>query len=99
MTITRNGTSIELTPEEVLAAYFEQQHIFDVSDVGLFADMCDDNYADQTYVDLIRDPDVAEEVALKYREYLDNDDSGAWFDTMSYAVMNVGDSLTKQGEA
>ena len=89
MIIKRNHMEIELTPNELLAAYYEQQHLFDLSDVETFADMCDDNYKGQPYINDIRDPAVAEEVAKKYREVLDNNPSDSWFDDMSYAVMAV----------
>lgn len=42
MTITRNGTEIELTEEELYAAYCEQQAKFDREDVAELLDAYDD---------------------------------------------------------
>ena len=87
MTIQRSGQTIELTPGELLAAYYEQQHLHDLADVEAFADMCDDFRPGQRHIDAIRDPDTAERVALRYREI--RNDSGTWFTDMSDAVYSI----------
>lgn len=35
MVIVRNEHEIELTPQELEAAYYEQQHLFDIEDVKM----------------------------------------------------------------
>lgn len=101
MTITRNiagvKLTIELTPLELNAAYYEERDKLDYGDVLTFADMCDDNYKGQPYIDTIRDHEVAKLVAAEYRRLLDlREDDEYWTEVMSEAVMNVGDKLTRK---
>jgi len=98
MIITRNGIDIELTKTELMLAFDEAQHLIDIDDVLYFADICDDNYKGQPYIDLIRDPDVADEVARRYRDYRNDEDDQSWFNDMSEAVMEVGSRISEGRE-
>ena len=94
MTIIRDGKTYELTMAELAQAYTECQHLNDIDDVLDFAEMCNDNYEGQPYIYTIdNDPDFAEAVARRYREYRNDTDDESWFDDMSYAVMEVGRRL------
>ncbi len=75
MTITRDGKTYELTTVELAEAYHEVKCLNDIDDVMEFADMCDDNYKGQPYIDDIRnDPDFAVEVARVYRRHRNDAD-------------------------
>ena len=102
MKITReiNGETVDiwLLPEEINQAYYIEQYKLAVSDAYLFADICDDMYTGQPYIDVIRkDPDFVHAVAEDYRNRLDYSDGENWFGIMSEAVMDVGRKL--KGEA
>lgn len=101
MKITRtfNGghITVELTPEELRTAYFEQQEIFDYNDCENGFELA---YGDEDwYVDIINDPvlyrRILTEMALVHRRNLDNDcdlshsssmDMATWDDAVRYLI-------------
>lgn len=77
MKIERNGIEIELTEQEMISAYYEQQHKWDVEYItGNLLDQ----YVDGTEPEkdtwmaerLRTEPDFADRVAYRYRKYLED---------------------------
>lgn len=88
---TINGVSynIELLPEELITAYFEQQKKFDIEDVISFAEAYSnedlkENY-DCTYQELLNSK---EDIADKMRKYIDKYDM-EWSYAREEAVRDV----------
>lgn len=77
MRIERNGIEIELTDKEMSAAYFEQQHKWDVKYItgNLLDQYIDgsDNEKDILMNDRLKsEPEFANKVAYRYRKYLED---------------------------
>lgn len=79
MTITRDEKAIKLTSEELRAAYYEQQHNFDIDDIDLILDeyvqAADElpHEAEQAR-GLLSDRAKMSEMALEKHSILDHDD-------------------------
>lgn len=77
MTIIRDGVEIKLTKSELIDAYYEQEHIWDVEYItgNLLEQYVDEtsNHEDTNMrYRLKHDPELADRVAYKYRKYLDD---------------------------
>lgn len=76
MIITRDGKTYTLTENELSAAHFEQQHIWDTEDIiNYFKDIHEEEPDNEMARDLC-DPLIAGEVAFRYRKYLNDYDDG-----------------------
>lgn len=93
MIIMRDGKEIELTPQELLDAYYEQEHKWDMNYISqdlpvLFNDEGD---YDEEIKRLQTDKGFCSRMAHKYREYLedrisvDDDEWPCWKDAYAYA--------------
>lgn len=68
--------TIDLTAEELRAAYYEQEHLFDVEDVRIFLnDMDDEDFADYG-VSRLEMLEHIDDVAGRKRHYIDKYDMG-----------------------
>lgn len=69
MTIERGCVSIELTENEMIQAYYEQQHQFDIEDViQVLEDEIDDlDVSDETIQAILNDPSALDEIATDKR--------------------------------
>lgn len=75
MTIERNGKQIELTEDEMIWAYYEQLHKWDVEYItGNLLDQYDtDDESDlEMYTELRSNTELANNVAYRYRELLED---------------------------
>lgn len=74
MKINRNGIEIELTKEEMIDAYYEQQHNFDVEYItgNLLEQYEDEHYLNVMLERLKNDKDFASKVGYRYRKYLED---------------------------
>lgn len=75
MKIIRDGVEIPLTEKEMIDAYFEQEHNFDVEYIteNLLEQYVDeDSNPEETQMRyrLQHEPELADRVAYRYREYL-----------------------------
>lgn len=78
MTIIRDGKEIVLTESELVSAYYEQQHKWDVEYItgDLLEQYIDEEFSSDKEIKmgnrLVNDPEFADKVAYKYRKYLDD---------------------------
>ena len=91
MTITRgiNGQEVtfKLTPQEMSAAFFEQQHAFDEEDIEwAIEDYTDDDCMEDYGVTLEEFRNLIPRIARRFRKYIDNDDG--WADTREWAILD-----------
>lgn len=94
MIIIRDGKEIELTPEELMGAYYECQLKWDMAFIEDMAENIFESENDD-YVELAKrienDPEYKKRVAISYRKYADEYPSG---DTEWDCVI---DALEKEG--
>lgn len=87
---TLNGiqVEIELTANEVISAYEEQEHIYDVKDIQT---ILDDEYDDDMYegVPVKSLMDKADDIAYKYRKIIDESEFPLhWREAAEQAISN-----------
>ena len=95
MTIERNGQPIELTAAELLDAYYEQEHNFDMQDVQEHIEEYDDEtifgYTVRDYtvsVDKARLLELVDDIATEERRLM-NKWGLRWYDAVDQAIENV----------
>lgn len=76
MKIERNGVEYELTSEELLHAYWEQEHLYDIDDVKSELELVVDNDIDEAeYIEaakrIYEDSDKLDSVARSKRRNID----------------------------
>ena len=86
MTIERNGQPIELTADELMKAYYEQEHNFDMQDVQEYIE----EYDDETIfsVDKARLFELIDDIATEERRLMDKWGL-RWYDAIDQAIENV----------
>lgn len=105
MVIVRNEHEIELTPEELEAAYYEQQHLFDIEDVKMeLESFVDDDVEEEEFVAaarrILETPALLRNCAMQKRaienEYTDCADP-SWVVASVRAIREVlhGDTVDK----
>ena len=75
MVIERNGKQIELTEDEMIRAYYEQRHRWDVEYItgNLLEQYDTDDESDlEMYAELRSNTELANNVAYQYREFLED---------------------------
>lgn len=75
MVIERNGKQIELTEDEMIRAYYEQRHRWDVEYItgDLLEQYDTDDESDlEMFAELRSNADLADSVAYRYRDYLED---------------------------
>lgn len=89
MTIERNGQLIELTADELLTAYYEQEHNYDVQDVEDEIETCTDDELLDMYgakrEDLLP---LVDEMAYRKRRNIEKYEM-EWFDAVAHAIREV----------
>ena len=83
-----SGTlEFELTPEELVAAYWEQERNFDLESVRCyFNDEWKENHEDATEEQIAYLEAHMDEIAAAYRDIEDNDRSADWWDSAECAI-------------
>ena len=73
MKITRNGVDYELTEQEMIEAFYEQQNKFDMAYIsGNLIDLYNDGDYDEIQKQLLADQDLCSRVAYRYRKYIED---------------------------
>lgn len=106
MTIYRSGIKIVLSPEELIDAYYEQQHKFDVMDVKEELSFCvdlNDGIESKMCQQILEDDGFVEEIANDMRRMMDEYDCElsyarseaikAAFDVLSNDILSWRDKL------
>lgn len=90
MKITRDGKVIELTPQELLAAYYEQEHKFDLEDVRGELELYSECDGTDAYLakKLLADSAKLSEIARDKRRNIDKYDM-EWQDATQAAIMDA----------
>lgn len=73
MKITRGGEQIELTRKELIDAYYEMQHTWDVEYISgnLLDQYADDEFTEEIS-EAFNDKDLLDKVAYQYREFFED---------------------------
>lgn len=91
MKIIRDGKEIELTREELVDAYYEQEHIWDMEYIsGNLVEQYNDVHEYDEVEEALQDNTFCDRVAYRYRKYLDDQSSseiefGCLIDAYNYA--------------
>ena len=97
MIIMRDGKEIELTPQELSDAYYEQEHKWDMNYISqdLPALFNDEGDYDEEIKRIQTDKDFCSRMAHKYRKYLedcisvDDDEWPCWKGAYEYASREI----------
>lgn len=103
--IVREGKTYELTPDELMEAYFVQQENFNIDDVvnnadtdfmlDLFPDATDEEC--DVIINASENESVIKQIATVYESKKDNDNS--WYDCLRNAVREVLECLLNNVES
>lgn len=102
MKIARNHVlfgkiEIELTPDELTAAYFEQERIFDLEDVRhYFNEHWKEFHEESTEAQLAYLESNMEKIAAKYREIESGDRRADWWDSAEIAINAILEGMGAQ---
>lgn len=91
MKIVRDGKEIELTPQELVDAYMEQQELFDIADVRTLLECFDDEELQISYGGTFAQLEpLIEEMATRMRRYIDKYDMN-WDYAREEAVLDIAE--------
>ena len=97
MTITRGDQVIELTPGELVQAYFEQQELFDIDDIlELSQGVSDRTFINEFGITVAEFRQLAPRIAKHYRELMSYDDF--WQEARYDAARGVIEKLRKEAD-
>lgn len=101
MTITRNGITFTLTPDELSQAYYEQKHLFDMEDVEAQCEELENEgrISSRQANKILGHPQVLSEVADEMRRNVDKYDMDWWYAARE-AILATAENLdaTTKGE-